>query len=131
MKAPASFSPQSLHTHFLSLLPRIVTHGRIYFRNLKCQQKKEDAMAEMVALSWKWFVRLAQKGKDASEFTSALATFAARAVKSGRRLTGMEKTNDVLSPLTQTRRSFTVSSLPNISSLCGNVLEEALQDNTQ
>jgi len=131
MKTAALFSPQSLHAHFLSLVPRIVTHGRIYFRKLKCQQKKEDAVAEMVALSWVWFVRLAKKGKDASEFPSALATFAARAVKNGRRLTGMEKTKDVLSQLAQTRRNFTVCSLPSISSLCGSVIDEALQDNTQ
>ena len=35
--------------------------------------------------------RLVKKGKDPTTFASAIATFAARAVNSGRRLCGMEK----------------------------------------
>ena len=45
-------------------------------------------MAETIALSWKWFVRLAERGKDVGQFVTVLAAFAARAVKSGRRPVG-------------------------------------------
>lgn len=121
---------EALHARFLSILPRIELHARIYFRHVKCPAKKEDCIGEVIALSWKWFVRLAQKGKDASEFVSALAMFAAWAVNSGRRLVGVEKPKDVLSPLAQQRRCFTVSSLPNGSSLNGNVFDDALAENT-
>src|SRR5262249_51669902 len=69
--------------------------------------------------------------KDAGQFASALATYAARAVSSGRRLCGQEKASDALSPLAQQRRGFSVGALPDISTMSGNPLEEALRDNTQ
>ena len=105
-------SLSQLHARFLALLPRIRTHGRVVFRHLKCPNKKADAIAEMVALSWRWFVRLVQKGKDPAQFPSILATFAARAVQSGRRLTRMERPKDVLSPRAQQLHDFKVESLP-------------------
>ena len=131
----ASHTPRlasgDLHAHFLSILPRIELHGRVYFRHLRCPHKKEDLIAEMVALCWKWFVRLAERGRDATRFPSALATYAAKAVRSGRRLTGMERAKDVLSPLAQQRRGFAVGKLPACSTLNGSPLEEALRDNTR
>jgi hypothetical protein len=124
-------SPDPLHARFLAIVPRIEQHGLASFRHLRCPHLREDAVCEMVALSWLWFVRLAEKGKDASQFASALATFAARAVKSGRRLNGMESIQDVLSPRAHQRLGFVVASLPQGSSRTGNVLDEALHHNTQ
>lgn len=118
-----------LHSRFLAILPRIENHARIYFRHLKCPVKKEEAVAEAVALAWKWFVRLVRRGKDVSGFVSTLAAFAAKAVRSGRRVCGMEKGKDVLSPRAQMRHGFTVSKLPDHSTLETNPLNEALQDN--
>ncbi len=123
--------PQAaLHAAFLSIVPRIERHGRVYFRGLKDPDKLEELLAEMVALSWKWCLRLAQRGKDILQFPSAIASYAARAVRSGRRMCGQEKAKDVLSPLAQRRRGFAVQSLPDFSTLSGNPLEEALIDNT-
>jgi hypothetical protein len=119
-----------LHARFLSILPRIVTHGRVYFRHLR-RADREEAVQETVALSWKWFVRLAGRGKDASRFPSALASYAARAVRSGRRVCGQERGRDALSPLAQRRRGFAVGRLPDVSTLSDNPLSEALADNTQ
>jgi hypothetical protein len=85
----------------------------------------------MVALSWLWFVRLAAKGKDATRFPSALATYAARAVRAGRKLAGKDPAGEVLSPAAQSRCGFVVGSLPNHSTLSGNPLDEALIDNTR
>jgi hypothetical protein len=121
----------ALHAAFLTILPRIETHALIVFRHLKCPHRLADCVQETVSLAWKWFVRLANKGKDAREFPSALATFAAKAVKSGRRVCGQEKARDVLSPLAQQRRGFAVASLPTRSTLSGNPLSEALTDNTR
>jgi hypothetical protein len=84
-----------------------------------------------VALAWLWYVRLARCGTDAGPFVSALARYAARAVRSGWRLAGGEPPNDVLSPRAQRTRGFTVTSLPGFSTLAGTPLEEALHDNTQ
>jgi hypothetical protein len=136
-------STDQLQAAFLALLPRIQTHGRVVFRHLKCPAQKADAIAEMVALSWQWFVRLVQQGKDPATFPATLATFAARAVQCGRRLARMERPRDVLSPRAQARHSFTVESLPlstrapfdNLYSLPGgqrkqDALEERLRDNT-
>jgi hypothetical protein len=140
--SPSPLAP--LHARFLSLLPRIEQHGRIYFRGLKCPHRKAEALAEVRALAWQWFLRVAQQGRDAGEFVTALATFAARAVNSGRRLCGMEKARDVLSPVAQQRHRFAVEQLPastatSHEALHGDVhgqrqqdaFEERLRDNTR
>jgi hypothetical protein len=124
-------APEDLHARFLLILPRIELHGRVYFRHLRCPHRKEDAVQEMVALCWKWFVRLDERGRDATRFPSALATFAAKAVRGGRRLTGMERAKDALSPLAQQRQGFAVVKLPDRGTLNGTPLEEALRDNTR
>jgi hypothetical protein len=119
-----------LHDQFLRLLPRIELHGRIFFRAVKCRHKRADAVAEMVALAWKWYVRLALRGKDAAEFVVTFCRLLGFAVKSGRRLCGQEKAKDVLSSLAQQRHNFVVEKLPDHSTLKGNPLSEALADNT-
>lgn len=55
---------------------------------------------------------LAERSKDATEFPSALASFATRAAKSGRRICGQEKAKDVLSPQAQQKIGFKLDSLP-------------------
>jgi hypothetical protein len=92
--------------------PRVELHARVFFRHVRCTVRKADCVAETVALCWKWFVRLAQKGKDAAAFVSSLASFAARAVRSGRRLCGQERARDVFSCRARQRQGFTVESLP-------------------
>ena len=132
-----------LQVTFLALLPRLETHGHVYFRHLKCPHQKEEALAEMRALVWKWLVRLAQRGKDPSAFAGAIAVYAARAVNSGRRVCGHEKTKDVLSPVAQRRGGFVVESLPHATTTSHDRLyaapfgqaaqdafEERLHDNT-
>jgi hypothetical protein len=120
-----------LHATFLnSVLPKVVSHGRVYFRHLRAE-RQEEAVAEMVALSWAWHRRLAERGKDATQFPTAIATFAARAVRCGRRLAGMDRAKDVLSPQAQQRRGFAVGKMPDCTSLNGSPLEEALRDNTR
>jgi hypothetical protein len=44
----------ALHAAFLALLPRIERHARICFRHLGCPQGRDDAVAETVALAWRW-----------------------------------------------------------------------------
>lgn len=133
-----------LQAAFLILVPRIRTHGEVAFRYLKCHDRREDAIAEMVALCWRWFLRLVQRGKDPAQFPSALADYAARAVRSGRRLAGMERAKEVLSLCARRRHGFAVESLPSSTAsphedLYGDVhgqrkhdaWEERLQDDTR
>jgi hypothetical protein len=136
MSRPAQFplSPAGfmhLHASFLAMMPRVVSHGQVHFRHIKCPLQKEDAIAEMVSLVWLWHIRLAQRGKDATQFVSALASYAARRVRSAGRLTGMEKSTDVLSPWAQRANGFCVETLPDDSNLSTSILAEALHDNVQ
>src|SRR5262245_54117027 len=128
MRAPASAfprtpTPEQLHADFLRLLPRVELHVRVSFRDVRCLDQREDFVAEAIALSWSWFRRLVERGKDPTQFPSALAAYAARAVRGGRRLAGQDKANDVMSPGARQRHGFTVRPL-------GNVFDEALRDNT-
>ncbi len=84
----------------------------------------------MVALSWLWFRRLVGQGKDPTRFISALATFAARAVGSGRRLCGQEPATEILSARTQ-QQGFRIHHLPEHAPPAGGFLEAALNCNTQ
>jgi len=129
--APAEPAVQRLQRGYLAMLGSIERHARIYFRHVHCPQTKAEAVAECVALGWLWYLRLARQGKDASAFPMALASFAARAVRSGRRLCGQLKSRDALSALAQQRHHFVVGKLPDFSTLMTNPLEEALTDNTQ
>ena len=132
MTTADSVALADLQASFLtSVLPKVLSHGRVYFRHLRSAELKEEYVAEMVALTWKWHRRLAERGKDSTRFPTALATFAARAVRNGRRLAGMDRARDVLSPLAQQRKGFAVGKLPDCSTLDGSPLHEALHDNTK
>ena len=104
-------SIDDLHRAFLRIAPRIELHGRVCFRGLKCPDTRQDCICEMLGLAWRWFLRLIELGKNPLEFPGVLADFAARAVKSGRRLCGKHKGKDVLNPLAQQRFDFVVEGL--------------------
>jgi len=97
---------------------------------LKCPDAKDDASAETIAFAWMWFVKLIQQGKHPERFVSAIATYAAQTVRSGRKLCGQENSKDVLAMRAQGRYHFSVSPIPDTSSLEGNIFDEALHDNT-
>ena len=143
---PASPPPvplQQVQASFLQVLGRIEGHARLTFRHLRCRSSQDDHVAEAVALAWQWFLRLAQRGRDGSQFPLALAALAARAARSGRRLCGQERAREVLSPLAQRRLGFHVEplagSLAPYERLYGDphgqghldALEERLRDNSR
>jgi hypothetical protein len=103
---------EDLHATFLHLLPRLERHAQIYFRHVACPATKDDRVADTVALAWRWFVRLHERGKSIDQFVMAFIFLVARAVKSGRRVTGQAKSKDVMNPLTQRRHGFQVEPLP-------------------
>jgi hypothetical protein len=113
------------------VLPRIVRHGQVYFRHVRCPFQKEDCIAEMVAFSWVWYLRLVERGKDPAAFVSALAGYAARAVRRGRRVCGQEKAKDALSPVAQQRHHFVVEPLPDCSTPSSNLLADAIRENAR
>lgn len=120
------------HTDFLAtVLPKVEAHARIVFRFVPCEDRKADLIQEVVALSWLWYKRLRDQGKNPAEFPSALAGYAVRAVVSGRQLCGQESSKDVLSRLARRRRRFSVSPLPDRNTFGGGTWEDALEDNAQ
>jgi hypothetical protein len=139
---PCGRSVENLHAGFLWILPRIELHGRIYFRHLR-PDRRDDALQEMAALAWKWFLRLRESGRDPADFLTGFVSLLARAVNSGRRLAGMAKSKDVLNPATQRRHGFHVERLPSCTQASHERLfsevngqrqldayEERLRDNT-
>ncbi|MFO0931045.1 MAG: hypothetical protein U0736_29105 [Gemmataceae bacterium] len=142
-RAPCS-DLNALHAHFLSFLPRIETHAKVRFRHLRCPGRRDDAVAEVVAVTWKWYLRLQEAGKDVDEFVSTLADLAVRHVRSGRRLCGQERAREVFSSRAQRAKGFRVEGLPSstrrrheevYSDPHGqdriDAFEERLRDNTQ
>jgi hypothetical protein len=127
---PSSGSLLALQRRFLDLLPRLEAHGRVFFRRLRPRSLREERIAEMIAMSWQWYRRLAEQGKDAAQFPTMLATFAARAVKSGRRLCGKESAKDALSSTAQRRHGFNVRNLPDGYNPVREAFKDALTDNT-
>jgi hypothetical protein len=111
MTAVSTACLEALHHHFLLILPRIELHARVRSRYLVCPAQRDDFICEAVALAWKSFLRLAERGKDATRFASALASLAVRAVRSGRRLCGQERSRDAMSPSAQKRHGFRVEEL--------------------
>jgi hypothetical protein len=125
----ATPSLERLHAAFLGILPRLEAHARATFRRVRCPHRRDDHVAEAVALAWHWFVRLARQGKDAARFPMALADFASRAVRNGRRLAGAEASKDVLSSSARRRHGFAVLRLVEHSAQTDGTIGEALRDN--
>jgi hypothetical protein len=47
-----------LHERFSTVLPSIQSEAQDTFRNLRCEQDREDAISETVLDAWKKFLRL-------------------------------------------------------------------------
>jgi hypothetical protein len=131
-RTPCSAALARLQDTFAVVVkPAVERHAAARFRHVRCPGRRADLIADAVALAWKWFQGLAERGKDGSRFAGSLAVFAARAVNVGRRVTGRESGKDALSPRAQRRHDFAVSKLPDFGTLTSNPLEEALVDDTR
>ena len=122
-------SAERLHAGFLALLPRIVTHARIHFRHVRCPGRRDDLIAECIAVSWKWYVRALSTGRNPADFPATFAFKAASHARVGRRLCRADSVRDVLSPVAQRRHSFVTQILPEAESgVEGNQAIDALAD---
>lgn len=108
MPPPTTDLLQLLQLRFQAVLPRIETHLRIAFRGVRCPHYRDDLHQEAVAVSWKWFRRASERGKDPRRFVSRIATYAAAHTRSGRRLARGDSARDVMSPVAQRRHGFSV-----------------------
>jgi hypothetical protein len=134
-------SQQSVKAQFEALIPTITAHLKKMFRAGRCACTKADFVAEALALCWRWFVRAAALGKDAAAIVGPMTTFAARKVRSGGTVCGMQPAKDVMSLTAKLKHGVVVKSL----SASGNhtawrapaggqirlaAFEEALSENT-
>jgi hypothetical protein len=101
------------------------------FRFLRCPAERADCVQDALALAWDWYCRLAARGRDATTFAAALASFAVRAVWSGRRVTGSESSQDVLSVTAKLRHGVKVFHLSESGLLAISSWQEAVTDNTR
>ncbi len=110
MSSTTAPSPQQ-QARFAALLPIVQRHARIQFRNLRGQEQ-DDKLQETRAIAWKQFKRLEERGKDVFRFPTVFAVRCAQAARNGRRICGMDKATDALSPVAHRKHGFRVESLP-------------------
>ena len=132
MHPPTAESVHALYHRFLTaVLPRVETHAQIAFRRIRCSDTQEDCIREVVALSWKWFIRTTEQGKDPTQFASIIASLAVAHVRSYCKLVKGDSAKDALSKLAQRRHGFSVPSIPQKRTSDNCPIEEALQANTE
>jgi hypothetical protein len=115
---------------FLEILPDVLRSAGFAFRAEREPHRRDERIQEVLALCWLWCCRLARQGKDARQFSTTLAVFAARQVRSGRSFVG-KKTyrNDALSHHAQAVRGFLTTHL-SAAGEEGAAWLPALQENT-
>jgi hypothetical protein len=127
----SSTGADPLHRGFVSLLPVVQGVARAYFRDVRCPDRRADAVAEAAALAWSWYVRLTARGKDPAAFAGTLARLATRAAACGRRLAGQDRAGDVLAPTCRRRWGFAIVALPPGTPDPRSEIADALADNTR
>lgn len=96
-----------LNERFLKQLPRIEAHARFAFRRIGCPHARADLEAETIALAWKHFVRLVERGKNPDTFVTTLARRCAQAARNGRRVVGGYKKREAMPQRGVARRGLT------------------------
>jgi hypothetical protein len=89
-------------TAFLMILPRIQSQAWNAFQGLSFDLKQE-LQSEVVGHCWKSFIKLFELGRHEDVSPMSLASFAIRAVRSGRRMGASLNINDVSSNYCQRR----------------------------
>ncbi len=97
---------KSQHARFLAMLPTIRRQALIAFRNQRFELR-EELIQEVIANSYRAWVRLVRRGKELVVYATPLAQFAIRQVRGGRRVGGRLNLHDILSP--QARRHYGIT----------------------
>lgn len=121
----------SLHANFLTIVPVIERVARRKLHFIADHDTRADIVADVVAVCWKWFQRLAEKDRDARRFSTKLAYLAIRFVLCGRRVWGSESLRDPMSMRARLRHGLRLQQLQEHGSYDEPEWQEALHDNTQ
>jgi hypothetical protein len=95
---------------FEALLPSIERTAAYAFRRYP-RWRRLQLVADVAATAYTAFVRLVERGLKALAYASALAKFAIRRVRAGREVGARQSVRDLLSPLAQRHRGFSVLTL--------------------
>jgi hypothetical protein len=112
LSVPQESDPQAIEQRFLEMLPSIRRVASFAFRRLR-RATREDLIAEVLANAFCAFHRLVARGHTDLAYPSALAWFAVRQVREGRRVGSRINAKDLTSPYGQRQRSDSVQSLIN------------------
>jgi hypothetical protein len=85
-----------LHEKFLSMLPQIRNRAEFALRGLR-RQLRDELVDEVIADSFVWFRRLAERGRLDLAYASPLANFSIRRILSGRRVACSLNRDDISS----------------------------------
>jgi len=110
---PATAAPDlaDIQQSFTEALPRIEGLASAYLR-MKNSERKDEAIQEVVALSWKAYRDLVAQGRDVEKLLGRIVEFAAKQVRSGRRLGGAQPIRDIMSATCRFREEYRINSLP-------------------
>lgn len=81
----ASFRPMTLQEQFEHDLPKMEKVLRFRMRGLR-GERKDEAMAEALAVCWKAYLRFEELGRDTTPLVNKIAEYAARGVLSDKHL---------------------------------------------
>jgi hypothetical protein len=93
---------------FLRCLPQIMSVASFAFRKYP-PAEREEKIAESIAWTWVFFVRVRRRGKNPGEFPTALAKFAVKYVLSGRLLGQSRNSKELYTTLSSSNRVGLVS----------------------
>ena len=131
LPAPESLAADRVGQAFIAIWPVVRGVARGYFRDVRCPARRDDLVAEAVALAFAWCRRLVTSGRDPTAFPGALARLAVRAAACGRRAAGQERVTDVLSAACRRRLGFAVVPLPAGSPPVAPEIADALAGHTK
>jgi hypothetical protein len=132
MIAPARKHPRksplpAWHSSFLGMLPAIRNQAEYAFRRMR-PEAKEEAIAEVVCAACSTYARLVSQGKTDRANASALAQFAVKQYRAGRRLGCPLNIKDVSSRYCQLRKNVVIEQLDRQSRKTGEWEEILLED---
>lgn len=115
------------HAGFLAMLPTIRAQARHAFRDLSLE-KREDAIAEVIANACVAYHRLVKQDKADQAFPTVLARYAIAQFRAGRRVGCRMNCNDVLAHYAQKKQGFRVSTIDHLDRDSNQWREAVIED---
>jgi hypothetical protein len=102
-------SPQFIQV-FETMLPAIRRVACYSFRHAP-QWQREELISDTVAKAYVAYVDLVARGRSSLAYPTVLAGYAIRQIRSGRQVGASQNVQDVLSPLAQRKKGFSIRPL--------------------